>query len=130
MSADRSGSPIPGCPPAAPPRPPLNIPKICSKGVPRKGFGSSSGSFVMSPNYSGRPAARVGQMSGADHGVSLGTGKRPTPVPGVRLVDIRSAPIDAAEVLGAVEDEAAGGVTLFVGTVRDHDGDRSVSHLE
>ena len=58
------------------------------------------------------------------------TGRRAAPLPGVHLVDIRSAPIDPAEVLAAVEDEAAGGVTLFVGTVRDHDGDRSVAHLE
>ena len=50
--------------------------------------------------------------------------------PGVRLVDIRSSAIDAAEVLTAVEDAASGGVTVFVGTVRDHDDGRSVSHLE
>jgi molybdopterin synthase catalytic subunit len=48
----------------------------------------------------------------------------------VRLVDIRSSAIDAAEVLAAVEDAAAGGITLFVGTVRDHDRDQTVSHLE
>jgi molybdopterin synthase catalytic subunit len=29
-----------------------------------------------------------------------------------------------------VEEDAAGGITLFVGTVRDHDEDRPVSHLE
>jgi molybdopterin synthase catalytic subunit len=50
--------------------------------------------------------------------------------PAVRLTDIRSTPIDAAEVLAAVGDAAAGGITVFVGTVRDHDSDRSVSHLE
>jgi molybdopterin synthase catalytic subunit len=48
----------------------------------------------------------------------------------VRLVDIRSGPIDAAEALTAVEDDAAGGITLFVGTVRDHDDARPVDHLE
>ena len=69
-------------------------------------------------------------MSGEDGGASVSTDERATPVPGVRLVDIRSVPIDPAEVLGAVEDEAAGGVTLFVGTVRDHDGARAVAHLE
>ena len=69
-------------------------------------------------------------MSGEDGGASVGTGERAAPGSGVRLVDIRSVPIDPAEVLGAVEDEAAGGVTLFVGTVRDHDGDRPVAHLE
>ena len=69
-------------------------------------------------------------MSGEDRGAPLTPGARATPVPGVRLVDIREVPIDPSEVLEAVEDEAAGGVTLFVGTVRDHDGDRPVTHLE
>ena len=50
--------------------------------------------------------------------------------PAVRLVDIRDTPIEASEVLDAVEDRAAGGLTVFVGTVRDHDDDRSVAHLE
>ena len=40
----------------------------------------------------------------------------------VRLVEIRETPLDVSEVLAAVSDDAAGGVTLFVGTVRDHDG--------
>jgi molybdopterin synthase catalytic subunit len=40
----------------------------------------------------------------------------------VRLVAIRETPLDVAEVLAAVEDAGAGGVTLFVGNVRDHDG--------
>ena len=48
----------------------------------------------------------------------------------VRLVDIRSAPLDVAEVLAAVEDPGAGGVTLFVGTVRDHDDAKSVEGLD
>ena len=48
----------------------------------------------------------------------------------VRLVDIRSTPLDVAEVLAAVEDAAAGGVTLFVGTVRDHDDAKSVEGLD
>jgi molybdopterin synthase catalytic subunit len=48
----------------------------------------------------------------------------------VRLVDIRSTPLDVAEVLGAVEDATAGGVTLFVGTVRDHDDAKSVEGLD
>lgn len=61
-------------------------------------------------------------MSGEDRHPSGGSA--------VRLVDIRDTPIDASEVLRAVEDVAAGGVTVFVGTVRDHDQDRSVSHLE
>ena len=50
--------------------------------------------------------------------------------PKVRLLDIRDTPLDVAEVLAAAEDAQAGGVTLFVGVVRDHDHGRSVSHLE
>lgn len=50
--------------------------------------------------------------------------------PVVRLVDIRDTPLDVAEVLDAIADTAAGGQTLFVGTVRDHDSDRDVTGLE
>lgn len=50
--------------------------------------------------------------------------------PVVRLVDIRETPLDTNEVLAALADVAAGGVTLFVGAVRDHDGNKSVSGLE
>jgi molybdopterin synthase catalytic subunit len=53
-----------------------------------------------------------------------------TPDRRVRLVDIRSTPLDVAEVLAAVEDATAGGVTLFVGTVRDHDEAKAVSGLD
>jgi molybdopterin synthase catalytic subunit len=48
----------------------------------------------------------------------------------VRLVEIRETPLDVSEVLAAVSDDAAGGVTFFVGAVRDHDDDRSVTHLD
>jgi molybdopterin synthase catalytic subunit len=48
----------------------------------------------------------------------------------VRLVDIRDTPLDLAEVMTALSDAAAGGVTLFVGTVRDHDDNRDVTGLE
>lgn len=48
----------------------------------------------------------------------------------VRLLAIREEPLDVHEVLAAVEDAAAGGVTLFVGTVRDHDEARSVMGLD
>ncbi|NUR08265.1 MAG: molybdenum cofactor biosynthesis protein MoaE [Nocardioidaceae bacterium] len=50
--------------------------------------------------------------------------------PVVRLVDIRETPLDVAEVLAAVEDHGAGGVDVFVGTVRDHDRDKGVTGLE
>jgi molybdopterin synthase catalytic subunit len=48
----------------------------------------------------------------------------------VRLVEIRETPLDVSEVMAAVSDDEAGGVTLFVGAVRDHDAARSVSHLD
>jgi molybdopterin synthase catalytic subunit len=50
--------------------------------------------------------------------------------PVVRLVDIRETPLDVAEVTAAVSDAAVGGQTLFVGTVRDHDENKSVVALE
>lgn len=48
----------------------------------------------------------------------------------VRLLDIRDAPLDVAEVLAAVEDARAGGVAVFVGAVRGHDDDRGVESLD
>jgi molybdopterin synthase catalytic subunit len=48
----------------------------------------------------------------------------------VRLVDIRETPLPVDEVLAALDDDAAGGMTLFVGRVRDHDGGRGVLGLE
>lgn len=48
----------------------------------------------------------------------------------VRLVDIRESRLDVAELLAALDDVAAGGLTLFVGTVRDHDGGRAVDGLD
>ena len=58
--------------------------------------------------------------------------QQPPPETGqvVRLVDIRETPLDIAEVLASVEDVAAGGVTLFVGNVRNHDSDQAVDHLD
>lgn len=50
--------------------------------------------------------------------------------PRVRLVAIRDTPLDVVEVLSALDEPAAGGVVLFVGTVRNHDGGRSVTELE
>ncbi len=58
----------------------------------------------------------------------------PSPTSGdtsaVRLLDLRETALDPAEVLASVEDPAAGGLNLFVGTVRDHDGGASVDHLD
>ncbi|WGL51436.1 molybdenum cofactor biosynthesis protein MoaE [Nocardioides sp. BP30] len=47
----------------------------------------------------------------------------------VRLVDIREAPLDVAEVCAALDDPASGGLTVFVGRVRDHDGGAGVTGL-
>jgi molybdopterin synthase catalytic subunit len=48
----------------------------------------------------------------------------------VRLADLREGPLSVQEVLAAVMEAAVGGVTLFVGTVRDHDEARAVSALD
>lgn len=48
----------------------------------------------------------------------------------VRLVDIRDRPLSVDKVLGSLDDAASGGLVLFVGRVRDHDGGRSVDGLE
>lgn len=47
----------------------------------------------------------------------------------IRLLGIRDTPLSVDEVLGAVGDHAAGGTTIFVGTVRDHDHGKPVSLL-
>lgn len=50
--------------------------------------------------------------------------------PGVRLVDLRETPLDVAEVVAALDDDTSGGLTLFVGRVRDHDRGRGVVGLD
>jgi molybdopterin synthase catalytic subunit len=47
----------------------------------------------------------------------------------VRLIDIRETPLSLDEVYQAVTDPAAGGICVFVGTVRDHDAGQDVSAL-
>ena len=47
----------------------------------------------------------------------------------VRLLEIRDTPLSVDEVFAAVSDPAAGGVALFVGTVRAADGGREVTGL-
>lgn len=47
----------------------------------------------------------------------------------VRLAEVRETPLSADEVLSAVADPAAGGISLFVGTVRDSDHGRGVTRL-
>lgn len=48
----------------------------------------------------------------------------------LRLLALRDTPIDAAELLAAVADPAAGGVVSFTGLVRASDGGRQVTELE
>jgi molybdopterin synthase catalytic subunit len=48
----------------------------------------------------------------------------------LRLVAIRETPLDVAEVMACLDDAASGGVTLFVGRVRDHDHGLDVRGLE
>lgn len=47
----------------------------------------------------------------------------------VRLIDIRDTPLSIDEVYGAVADPSAGGIVVFVGTVREMDQDRAVELL-
>jgi len=47
----------------------------------------------------------------------------------VRLAELRDTPLSVDEVRAAVTDPGAGGIALFVGTVRDNDGARGVTRL-
>jgi len=47
----------------------------------------------------------------------------------VRLLAIRDEPLSVDEVLAAVRDPGAGGLVVFVGTVRAHDEGRDVTGL-
>ncbi len=47
----------------------------------------------------------------------------------VRLLEITETPIEVAQVYDAVRTASAGGVAVFVGTVRDHDGGKAVTAL-
>ena len=48
----------------------------------------------------------------------------------VTLAEIRETPLSVDEVLTSVSDPRAGGICLFVGTVRDHDHAQGVTHLD
>jgi molybdopterin synthase catalytic subunit len=51
----------------------------------------------------------------------------PTPI---RLVELRETPLNVDEVIAALDDDASGGLTLFVGRVRDHDHGQGVIGLD
>ena len=89
-------------------------PKSCSNGVPLNGFW-----LVRSASSGSRLVAHGVQRYSAD------TYARPMTQaethPAVRLVDLRETRSTSTEVVAALDDDAAGGLTLFVGRVRDHD---------
>ncbi|MGW2159863.1 molybdenum cofactor biosynthesis protein MoaE [Nonomuraea sp. NPDC001699] len=47
----------------------------------------------------------------------------------IRLLGIRDTPLSVGEVLAAVEDHAAGGTAIFIGTVRERDHGKPVTRL-
>ena len=47
----------------------------------------------------------------------------------IRLIGVRDTALSVDEVRAAIADPAAGGEVLFVGTVRDNDGNRGVTGL-
>jgi len=47
----------------------------------------------------------------------------------VRLVAIQDTPLSVDDVLKSLDDEASGGLVLFVGRVRDHDQGKGVTGL-
>jgi molybdopterin synthase catalytic subunit len=49
--------------------------------------------------------------------------------PAVRLAAIQDTPLSVDEVVGSLDDDGAGGLVVFVGRVRDHDGGKSVTGL-
>ncbi|TWH00019.1 molybdopterin synthase catalytic subunit [Nocardioides sp. J9] len=51
------------------------------------------------------------------------------PHPAVRLVAISDEPLSVTDVLDSLDDPASGGLVLFVGRVRDHDGGQGVTGL-
>jgi molybdopterin synthase catalytic subunit len=65
----------------------------------------------------------------ADDIVEVDRASATSPVGVVRLVGIRSLPLSVDEVVEAVADPAAGGTTVFIGTVRSSDDGRDVVAL-
>ncbi|RNI21083.1 molybdenum cofactor biosynthesis protein MoaE [Flexivirga caeni] len=52
------------------------------------------------------------------------------PDPRVRFVDVRDTPLSVDEALAAVSDPAAGGLAVFIGTVRQQDHAKAVELLD
>ena len=72
---------------------------------------------------------RMERMERMDPDGRAGRGCRLGTVETIRLLEIRDTALSVDEVLAAVGDEAAGGTTVFVGTVRDHDHGKPVTGL-
>ena len=67
----------------------------------------------------------------ASVGTNVAHMSEPTPEPTpVRLVDLRETPLDVEEVVAALDDDTSGGLTVFVGRVRDHDHGKGVTGLD
>jgi molybdopterin synthase catalytic subunit len=49
---------------------------------------------------------------------------------GGHLVDLRDAPVSIDEAVAAVTHPSAGGITVFIGVVRDENAGRAVARLE
>ena len=49
--------------------------------------------------------------------------------PAVRMAAISDAPLSVDDVVASLDDPGAGGLVLFVGRVRDHDGGKGVTGL-
>jgi molybdopterin synthase catalytic subunit len=49
--------------------------------------------------------------------------------PAVRMAAISETPLSVDEVVASLDDPGAGGLVLFVGRVRDHDGGKGVTGL-
>ena len=47
----------------------------------------------------------------------------------IRIAELRETPLSVDEVYAAVTTEAAGGIAVFAGAVRDHDHGQSVTGL-
>ena len=48
----------------------------------------------------------------------------------IRLLAVSEAPLDLGQVYAAVDDPAAGGISVFVGTVRQVDSGKGVTRLD
>ncbi|MFF5372755.1 molybdenum cofactor biosynthesis protein MoaE [Streptomyces sp. NPDC013187] len=73
----------------------------------------------------GRPGTYAGGEADRAH---EHPGEQAHPQP-IRLIAIRRAPLSLDKVFQAVADEAAGGIALFAGTVRNHDASADVNGL-